>query len=60
MFIPAVCLGISLGIILWILTMLIFRTGQVLKTWMADKGSEDVETGQFSDEDLKGHWKSPH
>ena len=27
---------------------------------MADKGSEDVETGQFSDEDLKGHWKSPH
>ena len=31
--------------------MLVLRTAQVLKTWMAEKGSEDVETGQhFPDE----------
>ena len=54
MFIPAACFGICLGIILWLLTMLILRTGQALKTWMAYTGSEDVERGHFSDEDLNG------
>ena len=54
MFIPAACLGICLGIILWLLTMLVLRTAQALKTWMADTGSEDVETGHFSYEELNG------